>query len=334
MNMLVLSIFYYIIIYMSNRNLGIPSSPVKFDSGLPLPAQPELSPAHSQNLWHSIEANQRWIAAYLLGMQTDAPYKEQPQLANIQTEIAAADARRLSDKNYAVNRNLGSLAAFLWVQEELVREEFRDKNVLDIGSGAGELSNDLRREANAWVTELDFSPAAFCNLPPIFNGRGKRILGDGRNLDLADGQFERTVSVFSTSVHTDSIPERLSGMTEMLRVTSVGERAIVVPFLGGMILRQRRWVELQHNKHNPLLTPHHVQELEYIYRREAAIDYALTDLVRTLMLDEIVAFTPVLTHEVTGNEPKDCISGIFNVQQTLTKSKAKALIDQCAAQFS
>ncbi len=319
---------------------GIPSNPIIFRDGEPLPGGPKLPISNPQNLWDSIEASRAWVGYNILGttelgiQNGITPYKEPMQEVDTAQLIEEADDRRGSDDRYTDMRNLDSFAAFLALTGTgKMRDEFKHKTVLDIGSGAGAFGEDLRRQSKAHVTEVDFSMMAMESLQPILRGRGSRVLADGIYLPFRDGTYERTTSMYSTSVHTYTMRDRLRGLTEQIRVTEPDGRAFVVPLFGAMMLRQTRWSTVQGDENKLGLSPADVQEFEAMSRREGAIDYALTTLLRKLMINGTVRLTPILTQMEKNKEIHDCISGIFDVQETLTKAEADELIEESTALF-
>jgi hypothetical protein len=137
--------------------------------------------------------------------------------------------------------------------------------------------------------------------------------------------------MFSTSVHTDAIASRLRGLTEQLRVTKVGGRAFTVPLFSNLVARQQRWYTMQQARHNKAFFDADMKTYEQTLRKEAAMDFALTELLRGLITTEKVAFTPILVTQKRSNETSDVISGVFDVRQSLTHAEAQALIDKAAA---
>ena len=321
---------------MSEHISIIPSNPVAFSDGVALPPNLKGDMGDPQNLWASIEMNSAWTGANVLGIAEPGvdsvidPYVETTATSDVRQLIKDADTKRITGERYADLRNLESLAAFLGLQPKEFGElyhDFEGKSVLDIGSGGGAFSDDIRRESQASATELDFSFQALRGV-----SAGAKILADGTCLPVRDSVFDSSVSMFSTSVHADTLRSRLSGLTEMLRVTK--DRAFVVPLFADMILRQQRWFTTQSRKSEPGYWHDEMQDYEQVMRREAAMDYAMTDLLRQLMIDKVVEFTPILVREQKEDFIRDCISGVFDINRTLGHAEATDLIEASVSQFS
>ncbi len=322
-------------------NDGLTSNPIFFQDGLSPAANPEGQVNAPENVWASIERTQRWTGFNILGTvelginNTEVTrYKEVPITTTISHLVEAADSRRDGDENFSDRRNLGSLGAFLGLDpsdsqhKELLSNEFRNKSILDIGSGAGAFGDDVMQIENSRVTEIDFSLKA---LRSSADGVRDQIKGDALSLPFRNGGFDRAVSMFSTSVHVETLLGRLDGVAEMLRVTNPGGRAFMVPLFGDMILRQQRWYTMQQRRHEPGYWNLNLQVYEEVLRREAALDYALITLLRSLMIAGKIELTPVVVMQERSGEVHDCISGMFDVNETLTKPEATNLINKAAA---
>jgi ubiquinone/menaquinone biosynthesis C-methylase UbiE len=325
---------------MSN-NTGILSNPVQFKSDTLDPVLPESGVASTdpQALWFSIERAQAWAALNILGihnsLQNFMPAYQEPHLAkDVGTKIAEADEKRESAEKYTDQRDLGSFSGLFGLAgKKKAIVEFTGKSILEIGSGAGKLSDDLRRESKADVIELDFSRSLLESLPPIQKKRGSRLVGDGTKIPLRDGSVDASISMFSTFVHTDDIRSRLFGLTEMLRVTKEGGRLFIAPLLGGMVMRQKRWDILAANRNNADFYDLEMQEYEQQLQQEAAIDYALCGLVKELMTKGMISLTPVLRIEKKNNVDYDSISAIIDLHKPLNEQEAVALVEKYASQF-
>jgi ubiquinone/menaquinone biosynthesis C-methylase UbiE len=312
------------------------SNPVRFEDGRLVAPISENDPTDPQNIWYSLERGLLWNAHNILRQSTDKPYKEPVDIAGVD-KATEADIKRSSPDEYIYTdrRNLLSFGAFLCVEKmSVLSEEFRDKKVVDIGSGAGLLGDDLRRKSKAHVTEIDISARTLEGLPPVYKERGERIVGDGRNIALDDGVADRTVSMYSTSVHTDTIRDRLKGIGEALRITKPGGRAFIIPLFGGMILRQNRWYKLQqHIDKGGNLEDDLAQYRDHL-RQEAAIDNSLINFVRSLMLKGAIELTPILTITPKESENHDLVAGMFDVKRQVTNSELADEIEACAEPFT
>lgn len=302
---------------------SLPSEPVRFEGNQPLPADEEASPALPQNLWHSIAQAMQWKALNILGMGTSNPYKEPPVNDAYTTESAidGADAMRPKDPQYTDKRNLASLAAMLFVTEQALRDEFANKTILEVGSGAGKLASDLSK-AGARVTELDFSQKALDSSSGLY-----KLLANGTDIPRGDAAFEASISVFSTSLYTTTINDRLLSYAEIFRVTRPGGRSFVLPVFSGLMMRSQVWYE----GHQPgqLMT----KEKELVMQQEAAMDYATAKFIEHLIIAGYINFTPVLAQQEKDGKVYDIVSGIFDINQTLSAKDAEPVILEIASIF-
>jgi len=319
----------------------IPSNPIRFADGVLLPYDPNSLTADPQSLWFSVERAQKWNAYNILGLtvechQTGQPFIEPAPFESIPEKIVEADNQRGGTDRYTAGRNIESLSVFLGVGRKKLVTELGNKAVLDVGSGDGLVADDLRRYGKARVTELDFSAAAFLDVGPILNNRGRRIVGDGTQLPFDAGAFDGVVSMFSTFVHADTIRPRLQGLTEAVRVTKPGGRLFIAPIFGNMMLRQNRWDRIVKNRVH--LGQDVSKEDVLMFKRgeqqQSAIDYALYGLMNRLMQDRTIDVTPILKLEPHDGYNKDIISAIIDVNEPLSTDKAEALIEEQAATFS
>lgn len=301
----------------------VPSEPVEFKGNKPLPPKVEAGPALPQNLWHSITQTMQWNAVNVLDMETSKPYKEPPvsDKHSLKSAVDQADAMRLSDPQYSDKRNLASLAAMLFVKDQAIRDEFAGKTVLEVGSGAGELAQDLS-QAGATVTELDFSQVALDRSSGLY-----KLRADGTKIPSRDAAFEASISLFSASIYTTNISDRLLSYAEIFRVTKPGGRSFVFPVYSGMILRTQRWYE----GHQPGQLMPKASELSM--QQEAAMDYATTEFLERLILAGYISFTPTLAQQEKNGEVYDMVSGIFDIKQTLSADEAKQIITEIASKF-
>jgi SAM-dependent methyltransferase len=318
------------------QKLGVLTNPVEFQNGEPIPANPDKGIEDPQNLWHTIDANRLWVEREILDLGGSNPYREPDKGTIAKQRIEIADTRRANGGKYTDRRGLSALADFLFVPEADVVNVFTGRTVLDIGSGAGNLSNELRREAGAFVTELDFSSEVFSRPTPVFENMGTRVIADGARLPFPDSSFGSSVSMYSTSVHTDSVRDRLTSLTEMFRVTEEGGEAFVVPLFGGLVMRQQRWLLMHRDPvmRRGLLQDVHLRGYEKKLRQEAAMDYALTELIRALIVKGDVIFTPILTQQEKNGQIYDNISGIFQINNHQTNNETEFLVSKLVKKFS
>lgn len=314
---------------------GISSNPVLFNNGEPLPSDSRLSEHHPQNLWASIELAQRWAAHNILHLDTPNAYVQPSDISEIGA-VDEADARRGDESaRFTDQRGLESFCALFGLTSiSVAQAEFRDRTVIDIGSGAGVLSDDLRQSGAAYVTEVDFSADILAGLPPIFENRGARLVSDGTRLEMIDAAAERVVSMYSTTIHTRTVEGRLRAICEAIRVTGPGGRAFLAPLLGGMVVRQQRWFDLQRNKGNPSFYDADMQAYERQLQQEAAMDFAAINLLRQLVAVGRISLTPILTREQNEHGTYDIISAMLDVHDPLTRSEVEEVIAPHVAQFT
>lgn len=323
-------------------SVGIESNPVLFDRGILLPARQFKEMADPQNIWLSMERAQEWNAARILGQvvrgrQFLDPYFETGFKDNFEKKVLEADAKRDGTDNYTAARGALTLAAFMDVEPQILLEEFAGKSTLDIGSGDGVLADELRRFAGARVTELDISVRAFSKTPPIHAGLGEQIVGNGTDMNFADGQFERVVTMFSTTVHTDTIRARMKAYTEAMRVTAIDGRLLVAPLFGMTMLRQKRWEFLEQADKIPNhgLTKKEIADTRRSDQQVAALEFATVGLMRRLMVEGIIGLTPVLRFVDGGNGPKkDMINAVIDINKRLTPDETTDLIEEQVAVFT
>jgi SAM-dependent methyltransferase len=105
--------------------------------------------------------------------------------------------------------------------------------VLDVAAGPGTLTL-MAAEAGRSVSAIDFSPKMVANLRRRLNGAqlGADVrVGDGQELQWADGEFDAAFSMFGLMF----FPDRARGFKELLRVLKPGGKAVVsswAPFEG------------------------------------------------------------------------------------------------------
>lgn len=309
---------------MSKSSFGLSLPEIQFtDGALDPPRRDTIN--DPQNLWLSIDNNSRWCLEHVL-TPDDAlsVYLESDSDVAVATHTPGmADEKRAISPTYTDERNLASLAIFLMLPGgSQIVDDFTKKTVLEIGSGKGMLADDLRRKSKAQVLELDFSTEALSKSLSIFKGRGSKIVGDGLHIPLADASVDRTISLYSTSVHTDSIHDRLLGLTEALRVTAEGGRVVIVPLFGGMMHRQQQWMHIPKAVSSGTITEQEADDHRILLRREAAMDYATTRLLQALTNDGYITLAPVLAIDSVSTG-KDIVSAVMTVQQPLSGAEAE-----------
>ncbi len=321
---------------------GIETNPVVFANGFALPHNPSGDLTDPQNIWFSIEQQQGWAGARILGqadgnIQIGEPYIEPVQFEDLTSKITVADEQRHGTDRYTARRNADSLVAFLGLHRKAFFAELAKKNVLDVGSGDGHTAEDLRHFAKARVTELDFSYAALKAAGPITANRGNRVIGDGTLLPFSNATFDGVVSMFSTSVHSETVRSRLSGLTEAIRVTKPGGKVFMTPLIGDSVNRHERWALLENTKQACVLlgiSEDEVEEYKQIERQRSAMDFAVHGLLRELMATDTISFTPILKFDINGGIKRDVISAIIEVNQQLTADRAADLTEELASPFT
>jgi SAM-dependent methyltransferase len=323
------------------RSVGIESNPILFEKGVLLPARQGDVMADPQNVWLSMEQAQEWNAFRILGQVVEGrqfinPYFETGFNDNFEKKVAEADAQRDGTRNYTAARGALTLAAFMGVEPPTLLEEFAGKSTLDIGSGDGVLADELRRFAGAHVTELDISARAFSKTPPIHAGLGEQIVGNGTDMNFADGQFERVVTMFSTTVHTDTIRARMKAYTEAMRVTALNGRLFVAPLFGMTMLRQKRWEFLEQADKTPNHGPtkKEIADMRRSDQQVAALEFATVGLMRKLMVEGAIGLTPVLIFVDEGRGQKDMINAVIDIQKRLSPDETKDLIEEQVSIFT
>jgi SAM-dependent methyltransferase len=110
-----------------------------------------------------------------------------------------------------------------WIGETEVRlilgllEPEPGARILDVGCGTGYFTRRLAREGHH-VTGLDPDPAMLAFARAHRAGTEEYVLGDGRGLPFADGEFDYCVSITALCF----IPEERQALGEMARVSRRG----------------------------------------------------------------------------------------------------------------
>lgn len=308
---------------------GVPSRPVIFTDGQPPLPRPDLSIYVPENVWNSIENTQVWTASNGLDLDSSHPYIEPPGTSTAE-KIAKADERRASGERYTDRRSLSDFSLLFNAPTDMLVAEFAGRSVLDIGSGAGVLSNDLRMQAGAAsVTEIDFSLQA---LQASTSPNRRRVVSDGMRLGLADASADRTISMFSTTLHGETVSEHLQAICEAIRVTKQGGRVFLAPFIAGMN-RRANHLHMMQTHSDRFLEPIDLAYKQWL-RQEAAKDFAATGLMHGLIKDGVVSLTPTLRVEEKSGEKRDAISAMLDIHQPLTADEATTRIKPYVALFS
>jgi len=314
---------------------GIPSTPIALEEGKLVVPLLDAGPLDPQNLWMSLLVNQEWVGNNL-GLGLPDQYTEAV------TTIPALDIRAIQEEklhgpaNYVNIRGVESMAGMLNVSERQVIAELAGTTILDIGSGIGALGQGIRPNGTRSI-EVDISERTLLECGQLQPSDGIRAVADARALPFKDGTFQRTVSMYAASIHTDTVYDRLSSLSEALRVTEPGGRVFVMPLFRGLEDRQMKWYALSLAlQQDPALSlRYEVQQAELTLMREAAIDYAMTYFVGELMRLGTVDLSPILIVAPKQNGKLiDCISGIFDIKQPYDPAKAERVIGEMVTLFS
>lgn len=96
---------------------------------------------------------------------------------------------------------------------------------LDVGAGTGAATRELLRRG-CGVTAVDSSPSMLAELARQTDGRVPTLVGDIRDLPLADAEYDVTVAAFVLNHLADAV----GGVRELARVTKPGGRVVATTF--------------------------------------------------------------------------------------------------------